>query len=167
LRKGKKMATKLTVNRLRVVVLSWIVTSLAVPAALGSVIDVTVTTEKTSYSLNEPIHIFVTAANPGDSPIVLTFGTSYQAGYLIDGLYDWSQGMFFSDSFTSVTIPVHGSHTWDLDSRLWPLAAGTHSIVGSVIGYADCPTASFEVTPEPASMLLLTVGGAALLRRRR
>jgi len=37
----------------------------------------------------------------------------------------------------------------------YPLAIGTHSVVGEVVGYGDSAPIQFEVVPEPATVSFL------------
>ncbi len=114
----------------------------------------------------------VTAYNPDPNPVTLNFATSLQASYLMDGVYDWREGKFFYQFPTSVTIEAYGSYTWQLthgyhEMELYPLEIGAHTVVGEVVGYGYSSTVQFQVIPEPATILLLTLGGLLLTGRRR
>ena len=141
-------------------------------SANASIIEVTVDTDKDTYDIGEDVIVYVTAYNPGDEAITLDFGTSMQANYIMDGVYDYSSGNYYLMVCTSVQIAQNDSYTWTFVHKndalsAYPLSQGTHSITGQVIGYGDSNTMSaiqFEIVPEPASLMLLGLGG--LLFRR-
>lgn len=115
-------------------------------------LEVTVATDKTEYALDEPVQISVTATNTLPEPITLTFSSSLEASYIIDGVYDWSKNHPSLPVATNLTLESGASKTWEFthtaaDYRLLP---GKHSIVGVVIGYGKSePTEIFVTEGEP------------------
>ena len=135
-------------------------------------VNISTITDKESYLLGEEVVVSVTAYNPDPNPVTLNFATSLQASYLMDSVYDWSDGKFFIQFGRQLTIDPYGSYTWDLihghyEMELYPLDIGTHTVVGEVVGYGNSSTVQFRVIPEPAMILLLTLGGLLLINRRR
>jgi len=135
-------------------------------------VNISTITDKESYLLGEEVVVSVIAYNPDLNPVTLNFATSLQASYLMDGVYDWSEGKFFTQFPTRVTIGPYGSYTWDLthgptEMEAYPLEIGAHTVVGEVLGYGYSSTIQFQVIPEPATILLLTLGGLLLTSRRR
>jgi hypothetical protein len=139
----------------------------------ATAINVSTLTDKETYLLGEEVVVSVTAYNPDPDPVTLNFFTTLQASYLMDDVYDWSEGRFFNPAFRQRTIEAYGFYTWDLrhtsshDMIIYPIDVGTHTVVGEVLGYGYSSTVQFEVIPEPATILLLTIGGLFLTRRRR
>lgn len=136
------------------------------------IVDISVATNKSTYLLGEEVTVFVTAYNPNPQPTVLYFGSALQASYLMDGIFDWTQGKWFADVLTERPIGPYDSCTWNLihgsdEMSLYPLNIGTHNVVGEVVGYGWSTPIEFEVIPEPATILLLGLGGLALVRKRR
>lgn len=135
-------------------------------------VNISTITDKESYLLGEEVVVSVTAYNPDPNPVTLYFGSSLQASYLMDDVYDWSDGKVFGDRLSQRTIDPYGSYTWDLihghhEMEAYPLEIGAHTVVGEVVGYGYSSTVQFQVIPEPAMILLLTLGGLFLTSRRR
>ncbi len=129
-------------------------------------------TDKDTYLLGEEVIVSITAYNPEPNPVTLYFGTSLQSSYLMDDVYDWTYYKLFQPSLTHRTIAPYGSYTWDRthgqsEMELYPLDVGTHTVRGEVVGYGYSSTIQFEVVPEPATILLLTLGSLFLTRPRR
>jgi len=122
------------------------------PAAVCA-IEVRTTTDKPSYLSLEPIEVTVTAINPNDFGVTLNFPSGYQAGYVMDGVFNWADGMFFIQMFTKVHIEAHGFHTWSFDHswERYSLDPGIHSVVGEVVGCGQSQPIIFEVIPRPAT----------------
>jgi hypothetical protein len=135
-------------------------------------VNISTMTDKESYLLGEEVVVSVTAYNPDPNPVTLNFATSLEASYLMDDVYDWSDGKFFTQFGRQLTIYPYDSYTWELthghhEMELYPLNVGTHTVVGEVVGYGYSSTVQFQVIPEPAMILLLTLGGLLLTSRRR
>ena len=140
--------------------------------AEATAINISTITDKGSYSLAEEVVVSVTAYNPDPNPVTLSFATSLEASYLMDDVYDWTEGKFFTQFGRQITIDPYDSYTWDLthgyhEMELYPLDVGTHTVRGEVVGYGYSSTVQFQVIPEPATLLLLTLGGLLLTNRRR
>ena len=144
-----------------------IVLTLTSPLVNAAIVDIGVETDKPTYLLEEPVTVFVTAYNPNPEAVTLGFGSTLQATYLMNDVFDWSEGKGFADVVTSVTIEPDDSYVWDLthgldEMMLYPLDVGIHTVVGEVVGYGQSATIEFEVVPEPATVLLLGFGGLIL-----
>lgn len=135
-------------------------------------VNISTLTDKESYLLGEEVVVSVTAYNPDPNPATLNFATSLEASYLMDDVYDWSDGKFFTQFGRQLIIDPYGSYTWQLahgstEMEAYPLEIGAHTVVGEVVGYGNSSTVQFQVIPEPATILLLTLGGLFLTSRRR
>ncbi len=135
-------------------------------------VNISAITDKESYLLGEEVVVSVTAYNPDPNPVTLNFATSLEASYLMDDVYDWSDDKYFKQFGRQLTIDPYGSYTWDLahgptEMEAYPLEIGAHTVVGEVVGYGYSSKVQFEVIPEPATILLLTLGGLFLTSRRR
>ncbi len=121
--------------------------------AVTSGLEVTVETDKLEYALDEDVQILVTATNKSLEPITLKFGSSHQASYVIDGVYDWSKNHPALEVLTELTLQPGESWTWDPfvhKPEDYGLLPGRHSIVGVVIGYAKSePAGIFVVGEQP------------------
>ena len=143
---------------------------LATSLANATIVDISVETDKDTYQQGEEIHIEVTAYNPGDTIVDLSFGSDLQASYLIDGIYDWEEGRSRLLGLTNVSIDPYDSVTWEFthgitEMQEYALNIGVHTLVGEVldgqllsIGENQSPSIEFEVIPEPATFLLLGSG---------
>jgi hypothetical protein len=134
----------------------------------ATVVDITVSTDKESYLLGEEVIVSVIAYNPNPEPVTLYFGSSLLATYLMDDVFDWSEGRFFEPVNLQLIIQPYNFHTFDLkhglyEMSLYPLDFGTHTVVGEVVGYGQSAQVQFEVIPEPSTLLILGFG-ALLLR---
>ena len=135
----------------------------------ATAVNISTITDKESYLLGEEVVVSVIAHNPNPNPVTLNFASSLQASYLMDGVYDWSEGKIFPQFPTSVTVYPYGSYTWELthgptEMETYPLEIGAHTVVGEIVGYGYSSMVQFEVIPEPATILLLGLGGLALVR---
>lgn len=133
-------------------------------------LEITVDTDKDIYLLGEDMIVSVIALNLDDTPIQLGFPSTLQASYLFDGIFDWTQGKLFFDTPTTVTINANDTYTWNLaygteEKYLYPLAIGYHEVVGEIVGYGESNPVAFQVIPEPATFVILSVGWL-LLRKR-
>src|SRR5215210_1896661 len=82
------------------------------PKHVRAQISATISTDKTSYIVGEPIDVTVSAVNSSPSPITLTFPSSLQSQYVLDNTYVNNQlGLAI---FTYATVPAHGTldYTW-------------------------------------------------------
>ena len=164
--------------------------AVAILAGLASAVDppsapiqtFTVTTDKPTYSIGEPIVVTITAYNPNDYALTVDFGSTIQSTYIMDGLYDWQSDKIALTVITQITIPAEGSYTWDLEHEWeytvgsttygYDLSVGTHSVVGGLLGMLTPPFShdlysapvEFEIIPEPVTLAMLAVGGMALIR---
>jgi len=115
------------------------------PSVIPNPLVITVATDKPAYVAGELLVVSITAHNPNDSDMVLSFNSGLQAQYTMDGVY--KAPTIATMAFTRVSIPPHASHTWSY-GHLWAeygLDIGTHTVVGTVIGRADSQPYSFEV----------------------
>ena len=129
----------------------------------ATIVDITVETDKPVYQLGEDVVVSVIAINLTDEPIQLGFGSTLQASYLMDGVFDWSEDKIFLHTPTGQIIEPYDYYTWDLihgsdEMELYPLDIGIHSVTGEVIGYGYSSPIEFEVIPEPATVLLFGTG---------
>jgi len=138
----------------------------------ATAVIISTTTDKDAYLLGEQVVVSVTTYNPDPNPVTLIFCSSLEASYLMDDVYDWTEGKVFTQLGRQLTIDPYDSYTWDLphghrEMELYPLDVGTHTVRGEVVGYGFSSTIQFEVVPEPATILLLTLGSLLLTKRRR
>jgi hypothetical protein len=131
--------------------------------AKAMIVDITVATDKESYLLGEEVIVSVIAYNPNPEPVTLGFTTSLQASYLMDGVFNWSEGRQFNPIPTGRVIQPYDSYTWIIshDSHamtIYPMEVDIHSVVGEVVGYGQSAPLHFEVIPEPATFLLFGLG---------
>jgi len=143
--------------------------------AKSAIVDINVATDKTTYSLGEEVVVFITAYNPNPEPVTLT-GGFYFASYIMDEVYDWAEGRSAPQVILKVTINPGDSITWDLthgsyEMQEYPLTLGKHMVVGEVlavelIGDGKSAPVEFDVVPEPATILFLTLGICAMRIRR-
>ncbi|HEY5913774.1 MAG TPA: hypothetical protein VJA21_24560 [Verrucomicrobiae bacterium] len=121
---------------------------LASTAVTGAAIEVRVATDKPAYFPGEELKILVTATNPSATVVGLTFMTSRQVVYSLDGIY--TPNLYYAPVLTGVTIPPYGSYTWtlvhDWGYRLQP---GPHTVTGEVVGYGGAGPVAFTVLPSP------------------
>jgi hypothetical protein len=123
---------------------------LALTEAAAAAVELSVTTDKPQYRPGEALQYLITARNTDSSGVTLTFGSTLQTQYSVDGAsFRPDIGL---DVMTSVTIPGHGAYTWDYRhdwSRL-NLASGEHTVTGRINAWAVSPRtaeALFEVVP--------------------
>ena len=140
--------------------------------AKATIVDVSVATDKASYSLGEEVVVSVTAYNPNPEPVTLGFPTSLQVSYLMDGVFNLSDHMVFTPIPTGRIIQPYDSYSWNLshDSHamtIYPLDVGTHTVVGEVVGYGQSAPLQFEVIPEPSSISLLAIGIVGVRAKHR
>jgi hypothetical protein len=122
---------------------------LVLPTAGFAQVEVSVSTDKSSYYVGENIAIYVTAHNLTAAPQTLQFGSTLQAQYTLDGAF--TTPTIGLDILTSQYLPPYGSYTWSF-SHSWSayyLALGGHSVNGTVVGYGESEAAAFEVLAPP------------------
>jgi intracellular proteinase inhibitor BsuPI len=132
-----------------------------------AVVDLSITTDKTTYLLGEEVRVYVSAHNSGTDPVTLTFPSGLDATYWMDEAYYWHQSLVWAPMVLHLKINPNSTHTWERihgprELSEYPLVIGRHSVVG--IAYAlelqeyYTEPLNFEVVPEPASILLLSFG---------
>ena len=144
-----------------------LICAVAVCSADAVPLGVSVATDKTAYVPGELLTVLVTAHNPNDYDVLLSFGSSLQAQYVMDDSYTYPTWAL--DVLTELWIPASSSHTWSVHHPWseYDLSLGSHSVLGNVINVGYSQPYLFEVIPEPATLLLLSLGGLAVVRRRR
>jgi hypothetical protein len=138
-------------------------TSSLAEATIEPNLSIIVATDKLTYELGEYVTIYITGYNVGSETITLGFGTLSQASYLMDDVYDWYAHHYHYGGVSYRVIEPGEDYTWTLvhdsvDIGYYPLTVGTHSVKGEVVDYGYSPLVEFEVIPEPATLLLLTMG---------
>ena len=178
---------KLNADVIRTLILAVVVVFAVLANSIEAAeIELTVATDKPSYSVGGDITISVSAYNPNNYEVTLEFFDSTQASYIMDDVYDWSSERGVFHCVTEVTIGAESSYTWDLEHDWeyaigpatfgYDLSIGTHSVVGAlqqIYGLLDTEytyysqPVEFEVVPEPASLLLIAPALASLARPPR
>ena len=160
------------------VILMTFLLALTVSLVNAAIVDISVDTDKDTYLLDEDILVSITAYNPGDTVVDLSFASDLQASYLIDGIYDWEEGRSRLPWVTYVAIDPYDSFSWELNHGVsemleYPLDIGIHTLVGEVlsgelliIGESLSPSIEFEVVPEAATVLVFGLG-MFLLRSKK
>ena len=114
-------------------------------------VEVSVATDQTFYVVGDPIRYAVSAYNPADTPITLSFSSSQQADYIVDGVY--SPDDLSLTVITGRMIPAKGTATWDFFHPWddYSLVPGPHHVAGLVVGYGTSnQLAGFSVAaPDP------------------
>ncbi len=143
-----------------IIIAAALIVTILPSGAVADDIQLTVTTDKSTYLVGEDITISVTAYNPGSENVTLTFPTSLQASYIMDldyNAYYYRGGRRIGDDIafseiTEVTLAPESSHTWELELDwgteyrislgstiiIWPpdmleyvdRRIGTHSVMG-------------------------------------
>jgi len=139
--------------------------------AEATIVEISASTNKPVYELGEEVVVFVIAYNPTPEPLTLFFGSTLQASYLMDGVFDWTEKKRFEAVLTKRIIEPDHSYTWNLihdsfETSIYPLGVGTHILVGYVVGYRESAPVEFEVVPEPATILLLGLGSLMVRKKR-
>jgi len=96
-----------------------------------------VTTDRPFYDLGDTVYILLKVHNFGHDEVKLTFPSSLQMDYVLDGAYRWSEGKVFLQVMTYVKVPPGGSHTWRLAHipSEFPLKPGVHRVRAFLVGY--------------------------------
>ncbi len=135
-------------SRYKHVLLTWLfVTSglFVVQCVNALPLELSVSTDKSAYIAGERLIVDVTAYNPNDQDVYLSFPSALQAWYEMDDVYDSRGG--YIQVFTYRDIPAHGSYTWSFSHRWseYDLTLGTHSVVGNVLGVGSSDPFTFDV----------------------
>ena len=101
-----------------------------------------VTTDESTYEVDETIIIKMNITNPTDSEVILNFSSGYQLDYKIisEGghvIYRWSDGKAFIMAFTHIKVEAHSSYVrvFHHTPKDYPLKPGKYIIEGIVVGY--------------------------------
>ena len=134
-------------------------------------VEISVSTDKDVYQLDEDVTVYVSAYNPTDETIGLSWATTKEATYIMDDIFDWSDYKIFNDIPTYIPLAPLDTYIWELTHNqemrnYYPLELGLHSVVGEVVNYGVSPVYEFEVIPEPTSLLLISCGILVLRKRR-
>ncbi len=122
-----------------------LICALAVSQAEATPLLISVATDKAAYVPGELLMVDVTAHNPNDYDANLSFQSTIQAQYIMDGVYTYpTMGL---GVLTSVSIPAHSYHTWSFGHSWseYDLGLGTHSVLGTVLGAGISQPYSFDV----------------------
>jgi hypothetical protein len=125
-------------------------------------VRVAVHTDKPVYAPGEPIRVTVSATNPMDRTVTLTFNSTLQADYGFDNAWQWSDHRGFGDAITYVTIKPHETWTFPTFTHQpadYYVPPGRHVVRGIVTGYGEAhaaigvggnvpPPAALHLTPE-------------------
>lgn len=122
-------------------------------AFLGPAIKVTTRLDKAVYGMNDDMGIIITVSNSGSEAVSFMFRDHCQVSVRIDGK-SYPADDFFDclPAMSRFILPPGKSRTWKLvlyiEHSWYPLEAGTHSIAGVVLGYAESDMIEFEVLAE-------------------
>jgi len=109
-------------------------------------LNVTLSTDKIFYELNETISIVISATNTKDNNVTLEFPDSQVADFEIHNeqgelVYQWSYNRAFNEVITPITLP-HGdtiailSTTWNQnDNNETPIPSGQYSVKAWLPGF--------------------------------
>lgn len=130
-------------------------------------LEISVATDKTVYQPGETVEVYVSLYNPTSESVTLTHGSSLEVTYLMDQSYYWHLNVHALDVITYRTIQPEQTVTWQLNhddyhQSYYSLDIGYHSVQGGSLaeelgGLLSEPV-EFQVIPEPATILLLTLG---------
>jgi len=167
---GGKMEWKMKKTMLILVV---VVLGCSFSTAHGTLVDITVSTDKPVYNFNEDVIVTVTATNPNPYSVTLIVSVLPTASYLMDDSFDWALYQTGLPAIVTLPFAPAQSHSWDMvhalyERSIYPLSLGLHSVIGELLVYVpddDPPfillvsdSLEFEVIPEPATFLLFAVG---------
>lgn len=137
----------------------------------ADIVEISVETDKSTYLLDEEVVVSITAYNPNPDPVILYFGDALHASYLMDDVFDWSQGKVFAQVISNITINPYESKMWERvhgleEMNIYPLSIGSHTVAGEVVGYGQSLPKEFDVVPEPLSFFLFGAGVLFLSRKK-
>ena len=143
----------------------------------ADLVDISVTTDKTTYQVGEDVKVYVSVFNPGLDSVTLTFTSSLESSYWMDEEYYWHENKIIIPSGSLLTINPNTSHTWELihgptELSEYPLNIGMHTVTGMVGAYElqdnyMTEPVEYEVIPEPTSIMIFSVGALFLTRSLR
>ena len=104
----------------------------------ADLVDISVATDKPTYLVGEEVIVYVSAYNPGEDPITLSFVSSLQATYWMDESYYWHINETITPSTSYVMVNAHSTYTWELTHNVdkmsdYPLFVGEHNVNGYVL----------------------------------
>lgn len=142
----------------------------AITATTNAALQISIATDKSIYQIGETIGISITVFNSGTTFETL-YGGFYFTTYIMDGVYDWADRSGPQVVIHTTFLPgetkrwemAHGFYEW----QAYPLAVGTHSIVGGAGFTLLSEPVEFQVIPEPVTLLLFGVGVVLFIRKRQ
>ena len=106
-------------------------------------LDVRVYTDKVEYYYNEPVEIYVSGHNTTNDTLFLSWGSSLQWNYAIDGDFQLA-GLGIT---SNLTILPDSTYIWNI-IHYWAIEPGYHEIVGLVDNYGiSNDTTHISVSP--------------------
>lgn len=104
-------------------------------------IELSVATDKSTYTQGEDIRITLSAHNTSSAPATLDFTSGCQTAYTIAGFHSLAAKLCLQ-ALTSVTIPAMGTYTWEMihSPAEFMIPAGTRILQGQVVGYDSAQT---------------------------
>ena len=117
------------------------VRGLAQTAAAANEIAISVATDKVVYDYGDPVQVAVTVQNITDHPVTLSWPTTCQSRYMING--GWHSTACL-EILTSLTLGAGLSYTWTW-SHPETLAPGFYIVTGQVIDYGNSQPRVFMV----------------------
>lgn len=134
---------------------------LAMVPITNATLEISVATNKAVYQLDEMVDISIAVVNSGSTSETL-YGGYYFTTYVMDGVYDWANRSG-PQVVLEITFLPGELKTWEMshgfnEMQDYPLTLGTHSVVGGA-GFTLLSTpVDFQVVPEPATVLFLSIG---------
>lgn len=134
---------------------------LAMVALTNAALEISVATNKAMYQLDETVDISIAVVNSGSTSETL-YGGYYFTTYIIDGVYDWANRSAPPVVLETTFLPGE-LKTWEMshgfnEMQDYPLTVGTHSVVGGAGFTLLTSPVDFQVVPEPATVLFLSIG---------
>jgi len=127
----------------------------------NATLEISVATDKAVYQLDETVDISITVVNSGSISETL-YGGFYFTTYIMDGVYDWANRSGPQVVLETTFLPGE-LKTWEMshgfnEMQDYPLTLGTHSVVGGAGFTLLSSPVDFQVVPEPATVLFLSIG---------